>query len=173
MGSKIPKPIKLEVIRKSLEGKSRNEIGKEVGLGAWYRKQRYSRSDNIEPGTVMVINQTGNLQESYQAYDKKVAGVVSGAGTYRPAIILDKKDNTPSKDDNTKRTPIALMGKVYCKVDANHSSIEIGDLLTTSPTKGYAMKAADPNKAFGSVIGKALGSIKEGLGMIPVLVALQ
>jgi hypothetical protein len=43
MGSKIPKPIKLEVIRKSLEGKSRNEIGKEVGLGAWYRKQRYSR----------------------------------------------------------------------------------------------------------------------------------
>ena len=35
------------------------------------------------------------------------------------------------------------------------------------------MKAEDPTKAFGAVIGKALGSIKEGLGMIPVLVALQ
>ena len=64
------------------------------------------------------------------------------------------------------------MGKVYCKVDARQSSIEIGDLLTTSSTKGYAMKAEDPMKAFGAVIGKALGSIKQGLGMIPVLVAL-
>jgi hypothetical protein len=26
-----------------------------------------------------------------QAYDKKVAGVVSGAGDYRPAIVLDKQ----------------------------------------------------------------------------------
>ena len=65
------------------------------------------------------------------------------------------------------------MGKVYCKVDATSSPIEIGDLLTTSPTKGHAMKAEDPYKAFGAVIGKALGTIKDGLGMIPVLVALQ
>ena len=65
------------------------------------------------------------------------------------------------------------MGKVYCKMDARHTSIEIGDLLTTSATKGYAMKADDPLKAFGAVIGKALGSIKDGVGMIPVLVALQ
>ncbi|MGA9169328.1 MAG: hypothetical protein WBZ20_04190 [Nitrososphaeraceae archaeon] len=34
MGTKIPKPIKLEVIRKWLEGKSRNKIAKEVGIGA-------------------------------------------------------------------------------------------------------------------------------------------
>jgi hypothetical protein len=34
MGSKIPKPIKLEVIRKWLEGKSRNKIATEVGIGA-------------------------------------------------------------------------------------------------------------------------------------------
>lgn len=65
------------------------------------------------------------------------------------------------------------MGKVYCKVDARNSSIEMGDLLTTSSTQGYAMKAEDPMKAFGAVIGKALGPIKEGLGMIPVLDALQ
>jgi hypothetical protein len=50
--------------------------------------------------------------------------------------------------------PIALIGRVYCKVDANHSSIEIGDLLTTSHTRGQAMKAEDPHKAFGAVLGK-------------------
>ena len=65
------------------------------------------------------------------------------------------------------------MGKVYCKVDATYSSIEIGDLLTTSSTIGHAMKADDPLKAFGTVIGKALQPLKEGKGMIPVLVALQ
>ena len=127
-----------------------------------------SSNDITEPGTVMVLNEAGNLEQSNQAYDKKVAGIVSGAGNYKPAIVLDKS----SKTDN-KRIPIALMGKVYCKVDATHSPIEIGDLLTTSQTKGHAMKAEDPLKAFGAVIGKALGSIKEGFGMIPVLVALQ
>jgi hypothetical protein len=69
--------------------------------------------------------------------------------------------------------PVALMGKVFCKVDAQYSPIEVGDLLTTSPTLGHAMKAGDPLKAFGAVLGKALQSLKEGTGMIPVLVALQ
>jgi hypothetical protein len=115
----------------------------------------------------------GSLQPSYMEYDKKVAGIISGAGGYRPAIILDRQQSQTQNQKKQGRLPIALMGKVYCKVDATHSSIEIGDLLTTSSTMGYAMKAEDPMKAFGTVIGKALGSIKEGLGMIPVLVALQ
>jgi len=142
--------------------------GDVILLGADCAEEFDMSSDNVEPGTVMVLNNSGNVQESYQSYDKKVAGIVSGAGNYKPGLILDKK-----VESNNKRIPIALIGKVYCKVDATHSPIEIGDLLTTSPMKGHAMKAEDPYKAFGSVIGKALGSIKEGLGMIPVLVALQ
>ena len=65
------------------------------------------------------------------------------------------------------------MGKVFCKVDAQFGAIEVGDLLTTSPTPGHAMKANDPLKAFGSVIGKALRTLKEGQGLIPILIALQ
>ncbi len=34
MGAKIPRPIKLEVIRKWLQGKSRDQIAREVGIGA-------------------------------------------------------------------------------------------------------------------------------------------
>jgi hypothetical protein len=127
-----------------------------------------SSTENIEPGTVMVLNQSGNLEQSHQAYDKKVVGIVAGAGNYKPAIVLDKKENSPNKT----RLPISLMGKVYCKVDAAHSPIEIGDLLTSS-TKGYAMKANDHLRAFGSVIGKALQPLKKGQGIIPILVALQ
>ena len=69
--------------------------------------------------------------------------------------------------------PVALMGKVYCKVDAGYSPIDVGDLLTTSPTPGHAMKADDHDKAFGAVIGKALRRLEAGQGLIPILVALQ
>jgi len=61
----------------------------------------------------------------------------------------------------------------WCKVDAEIAPIEIGDLLTTSSTKGYAQKILDSSKAQGAVIGKALGSLNKGKGKIPVLVTLQ
>lgn len=121
----------------------------------------------VEPGTVMVIDSEGALRESDRAYDKRVAGVISGAGNFKPGIVLDKQESSRN------RMPIALLGKVYCKVDAQYGAIEVGDLLTTSPTPGYAMKADDPMKAFGSVIGKALKSLAGGEGLIPILIALQ
>jgi hypothetical protein len=123
--------------------------------------------ERTEPGEVMVLTETGTLEPSAKAYDKKVVGVISGAGNYKPGIILDKQNN------NGNRKPIAMMGKVYCKVDADASPIETGDMLTTSDIPGYAMRAVDPFKAFGAVIGKALASLKEGKGLIPILVVLQ
>ena len=115
----------------------------------------------------MTLKGDGTLEACSKEYDKKVAGVISGAGLYKPALILDKKNN------EKERMPIALMGKVYCFVDADLGAIEIGDMLTTSTTNGHAMKAADPFKAFGAVIGKALKPLSNGKGLIPVLVALQ
>lgn len=61
----------------------------------------------------------------------------------------------------------------FCKVDADIAPIKVGDVLTTSPTKGHAQKVLDPAKAAGAVIGKALGSLQKGRGKIPVLVTLQ
>jgi hypothetical protein len=71
------------------------------------------------------------------------------------------------------RKPVALIGKAHCKVDAEGGAITVGDLLTTAPTRGHAMKAADPQRAFGAVIGKALASLSSGRGLVPILVALQ
>jgi hypothetical protein len=72
-----------------------------------------------------------------------------------------------------QRRPLALVGKVYCKVDARYGAIQVGDLLTTSATPGHAMKTVDSVKAFGAVIGKALSSWDLGRGLIPILIALQ
>jgi hypothetical protein len=123
--------------------------------------------EGVSPGTVMVIDNEGSLQTSQEAYDRRVAGIVSGAGDCKPGITLDKRSS------QSNRMPIALVGKVYCKADAQYGRINIGDLLTTSPTPGHAMKADDPIKAFGAVIGKALRPLVNGQGLIPVLVALQ
>jgi hypothetical protein len=124
-------------------------------------------TSTVEAGTVMVLDVEGELSESTTPYDKRVAGIVSGAGEYKPAIILDRHASLHD------RVPVALMGKVVCNVDADESPIEVGDLLTTSSYPGHAMKAIDPARAFGAVIGKALRPLASGRGKIPVLVALQ
>jgi hypothetical protein len=122
----------------------------------------------LDPGTVMVIGDEERLHCCNQAYDKRVAGVLSGAGSCRPGILLGKQ-----KSSQHKRLPLALTGKVYCKVDARYSPVGIGDLLTTSPTPGHAMKASDPSRGFGAVLGKALRPLNQGRGLIPVLISLQ
>jgi hypothetical protein len=123
--------------------------------------------EEIEPGTVVVIDEEGAVNRSTQAYDKRVAGVISGAGDYRSGIILD---NQAARKD---RIPVALMGKVYCMVDARPSPIGVGDLLTTSSTPGRAMKVDDPVRASGATIGKALKGLAGGQGLLPILVSLQ
>jgi hypothetical protein len=126
-----------------------------------------ANADLVEAGTVMVLGDDGALQPSESEYDKRVAGVVSGAGNYKPGIVLDKQKAQPN------RRPVALLGKVFCKVDASFAPVEIGDLLTTSSTPGHAMKTIDQSKAFGAVIGKALRPLSGGQGLVPILVALQ
>jgi hypothetical protein len=97
-------------------------------------------SQELEPGTVVTLDEAGAVQLSRREYDRTVAGVISGAGDYKPAIVLDKRGQ------NDDRVAVALIGKVCCKVDAQYGSIEVGDLLTTSPTTGYAMIAKDPSE---------------------------
>lgn len=120
-----------------------------------------------DPGTVMVIDAQGNLSESDRPYDKRVAGVVAGGGGFKPAIVLGRQASAQ------QRLPIALVGKVSCKVDASYAPIRVGDLLTTSGTPGHAMRVADAIEAFGTVIGKAMEPLGKGTGLIPILVALQ
>jgi hypothetical protein len=115
----------------------------------------------------MAIDETGALRASRKAYDRAVAGVVSGAGAFRPGIVLDQRA------DARGRAAIALVGKVYCKVDADIAPIAVGDLLTTSDRPGHAMKLTDPLRGFGAVIGKALKPMASGQGLLPILVALQ
>jgi hypothetical protein len=122
---------------------------------------------SAEAGTVMVFGTRGCVEACASALDRRVAGIVAGAGSYRPGIILDRQDSSGN------RRPLALMGKVYCKVDALYGAIRCGDLLTTSPTSGHAMRVPDDAIPIGAVIGKAMDELENGRGLIPMLVTLM
>jgi hypothetical protein len=121
----------------------------------------------LTPGSVVCIGREAQLRLSTEAYDRRVAGVVAGAGDLRPGILLGRHATGPSG------VPVALLGRVWCKVDASSEAVEVGDILTTADTPGHAMKASDPQRSFGAVIGKALDRLAGGTGLIRVLVALQ
>lgn len=123
---------------------------------------------DIGPGSVLVMDDDGRLRLSDVAYDPRVAGVVSGAGDVRPGVVLGRRRPRPGE----RRAPVALTGTVQCLVDAGEHPVQVGDLLTTSPRPGHAMKAVDRSRAFGAVLGKAMGRLT-GVGLAPVLVSLQ
>lgn len=121
-------------------------------------------------GTVMSIDPTvtGRLLPSRVAYDRRVAGVVSGAGGVNPGLLMGQRG---SEADGA--VPVALTGRVYCLVDASYGPVEPGDLLTTSPTAGHAMRVEDGREAGGATLGKAMGRLESGRGLVLVLVNLQ
>jgi hypothetical protein len=122
-------------------------------------------SDQLEPGTVVIVDEDELLRASTRPYDRRVAGILSGAGGVGPGIILGRDAGVPNC------LPLTLTGKAWCKVDASHGPIALGDLLTTSSTPGHAMNASDSSRAPGAVIGKALRPWRDGAGLLPVLVA--
>jgi len=118
---------------------------------------------------VVVIDDenAGRLRMSERAYDSRVAGIVSGAGGVQPGITLSQEGVLEGGQH------VALSGRVYVQADATDAPIRPGDLLTTSATPGYAMRVRDHAKAQGAILGKAMSSLKEGRGLVLVLVTLQ
>ncbi|MGD2047236.1 MAG: hypothetical protein PVH96_13565, partial [Gemmatimonadota bacterium] len=125
----------------------------------------------IAPGLVVAIDpeRPGGLRLATSEYDRRVAGVVSGAGGVDPGLTL-RQEGTEA--DGTR--PVALTGRVYTWVDADaNGPVEPGDLLTTSGVAGHAMKATDPERRSGAVLGKAMTGLASGRGLVLALVTLQ
>jgi len=124
---------------------------------------------DVAKGSVVIIDeeQPGKLKLSSHAYDTRVAGIVSGANGVNPGISLRQDGVLGSGQD------VALSGRVYVLADAANGAIKPGDLLTTSNTPGHAMKVSDHTQSQGAILGKAMSALKEGQGMVLVLVTLQ
>ena len=145
-----------------------NQLIFEIGEGADVAESFPVSEEDVCPGMVVSIDQTnpGSLTKSSTAYDRLVAGVVSGANGLNCAIRIG--------EERIGNHPVALAGRVYCMVDSSNGPIQPGDLLTTSSVPGHAMRADDHTKAQGAILGKAMEPLEAGeRGFILVLVTLQ
>jgi len=137
------------------------DFAESVGVGSDRAK--------YEPGDLMVIDpdKPGSFLKSNQPYSTLVAGVYST----KPGFVGRKH---PAADPaSADEVPMAMVGRVPTKVSTENGPIKAGDLLVASSTPGYAMKGTDHDRMLGAVIGKALGPLDSGTGVIEVLVTLQ
>jgi hypothetical protein len=120
-------------------------------------------TEEIPKGAVVTIDEDhpGQLKMSESAYDTRVAGIISGANGIKPGVSLHQQGALEGTDN------VALSGRVYALADASEAPIKPGDLLTTSATPGHCMKVTDHAKAQGTIIGKAMSTLKEGKGKGP------
>lgn len=121
------------------------------------------------PGTVMSIDAShpGELCPATTAYDRKVAGVVSGANGVKTGIVL------PDVNAAAGAEPVAMTGRVWVRCNAESGAIAPGDMLTTSDTPGEAMKVTDYPRSQGAAIGKAMTALAGSEGMVLALIGLQ
>jgi hypothetical protein len=132
--------------------------------------ENYVSDLDLEAGYVVSLDaEQDKVVLSNQPNDTSVLGVISTA----PGLLL----NSDPDQSQAKHFPVALCGRVPCKATDENGSIKRGDLLTTSSTPGYAMKAqpievAEKQKIFrpGTIIGKALESLTSGKGVIEIVV---
>ncbi len=126
-------------------------------------------SVDLAPGTVVVIHpeKTNEVVASARSYDVTVAGVISA----QPGLTLGVRGEGKEQ--------VATTGRVKVRVDARNGGIKIGDLLVTSDVAGTAMKSQPvkiSGRTFhqpGTIIGKALEPMADGVGEILVLLSLQ
>ncbi len=119
------------------------------------------------PGDLLVIDSSspGKFLKSAEPYSPGVAGIYST----KPGVVGRRQTTAKSSEE----IPMAVVGIVPAKVSAENGPIRPSDLLVSSKTAGYAMKGTDRALMLGAVVGKAMGSLDSGIGVIEVLVTLQ
>jgi len=138
--------------------------------------ENYYSEQELEAGDVVILDGTRDgILRSDKPADRSVLGVIST----EPGVLLNAEHDDVERTDDKKAYPLALCGRVPCKVTDENGPINPGDLLVSSSTPGHAMKA----KAVmvggveiytpGTVIGKALEPLSFEKGVIEVFVFLR
>ena len=121
--------------------------------------------EGVGLGSVVAYDaQAGGLIPASAAQARLVIGVISGAGGFRPGIVIG------SRADGTTDFPVSMSGVIKVRVSGEAGAIEPGDLLTPSSVPGVGMRAVDPVP--GTVFGKALepwSGAGEGLVLMLVM----
>lgn len=129
----------------------------------------YFSDEVLEAGDVVCLHPIKDcIIKSGDPTDALVFGVIST----EPGLLMNS-DHDEEKEGNF---PVALCGRVPCKVTDENGPIKRGDMLCSSSKAGHAMKAKPTmiNDVAvyhpGTIIGKALGALESGTGIIDIFV---
>ncbi|MBS4027485.1 MAG: hypothetical protein KGZ58_02515 [Ignavibacteriales bacterium] len=138
-----------------------------TGAKTGYVADICKRDDNtLEEGDIVEVSGVSDsfvsdmipmmkVKKCHESNCTKIVGIVDGSNGFSNDTLL----------------VVTLGAYRKIKVDASYGSIQVGDLLTSSNTPGYAMKATEPR--LGAIIGKALEPLTSGTGNIKVFVSLK
>ncbi|OHD71248.1 MAG: hypothetical protein A2W19_10730 [Spirochaetes bacterium RBG_16_49_21] len=120
-------------------------------------------AEYISPGDILVAGESGKsiLSRSRTEYNRSAIGVVSG----NPAVVINNSGT------EKKICPVALAGAVLCRIDARNAPIRPGDLVVTASTPGCGMAGKiDSLEKIGTVVGKSLDFLDDGIGLVPIFI---
>jgi hypothetical protein len=141
------------------------------GDGAFYGADLFVGSADVaewvtvaeaaEPGTVLELDTAH--PGWYRPSEESCSGLVAGVVSSEPGVVLGGTEFTPGK------ALLAITGIVPVKVTNEGGPIQLGDLLVSSSTCGYAMRWAGDGPCPCSLVGKALEPMTDECGVISVL----
>jgi hypothetical protein len=78
--------------------------------------EQFDVATDVPAGSVVCLDDSAPIDVCRKAYDKRVAGIVSGLGDRQPAVILDRTDRG-------LRRPVAVVGKAWCLANGQASGL--------------------------------------------------
>jgi hypothetical protein len=126
----------------------------------------FDATSPLEPGDVVEIDvdHPGAFRKSSVPNGTAVAGVVSTD----PGVSMNARGGAAA----VTGPRLALAGRVPVKATTEGGAIRPGDLLVAASAPGRAMRAPEAPRP-GTIIGKALGTLSEGEGVVEMLVMLR
>ena len=136
--------------------------------------ETYVSAEILEPGDVVSLHTERDVIVAATHMNcSRVIGVIST----NPGFLLGGGTDIEDREsDGPARYPVALCGRVPCKVTDEGGPIRRGDLLASASRPGYAMRARSSGDGMyrsGTIIGKALGTLASGDGTIEIFVMLR
>ena len=121
---------------------------------------------SFEPGDVIAVDPTG--ERRFALSREADSALVAGVYSTKPALLGTTHDVAGGGPAMADEVPLGVVGIVPTKVCDEGGAIRAGDLLVTASRPGHAKKAS-ANPAPGTVLGKALGSLRGAEGRVEVL----
>lgn len=150
-------------------------------------------TSDIHPGEVASMSAAVNSPDAMNGVP--MVGVDRAQGAYSTAVVgvvaekwmlpdPNAQEGTRERNGYSDASATVIRPGEYMTVATSgafktvnvstvNGPIHVGDLLVASDTAGVAMKADAKQTGFGSVIGKAMGNIESGDGVIAVMLSLK